>query len=65
MSKYTPKDAAEDTKSSVKEVSKAWHQAKNDATSAGSLSERNRNKASDSESGSIFYGIFKFLGMTK
>lgn len=30
-SKYTKKDAAKDTGSSVKEVSKTWHQARNDA----------------------------------
>lgn len=33
--KYTKKDAAKDTKTSVKEVSNAWHQARNDA--AGSV----------------------------
>ncbi|MDO8639591.1 MAG: hypothetical protein Q7R53_01575 [bacterium] len=65
MSKYTPKHAARDTGSSTKTVSKAWHQARKDATSSGSLSERNRNKASDSKNGSILYSFFKSLGMTK
>lgn len=31
MSQYGKKDAAKDTKSSTKDVSKAWHQARNDA----------------------------------
>lgn len=29
--KYSEKDAAKDTKSSVREVSKSWHQAREDA----------------------------------
>lgn len=31
MSKYTEKDAAKDTGTSVKEVSSNWHKAKDDA----------------------------------
>ena len=35
MSKYTKKDAARDTNTSVKKVSRAWHDARNDAAKAG------------------------------
>ena len=35
MTKYTKKDAGRDTKSSRKEVSKAWHDAKDAAAKEG------------------------------
>mmetsp|Transcript_39195 Transcript_39195/g.73078 ORF Transcript_39195/g.73078 Transcript_39195/m.73078 type:complete len:143 (-) Transcript_39195:102-530(-) len=43
--KYTKKDAARDTRVSVKEVSKAWHQARVDAQKSGLLPERKARKA--------------------
>ncbi|CAE7270685.1 unnamed protein product [Symbiodinium microadriaticum] len=42
---YTKKDAAKDTGVSLKEVSKAWHQARDDAQKAGELPERAARKA--------------------
>lgn len=62
MSKYSNKDAARDTSSSGKEVSRAWHQARQDAAGSGSLNERNENKTSDSPEGKILGGIFRALG---
>lgn len=56
---YTEKDAAKDTGSSEKEVSRAWHSARDDAASSGELEERNERKVSDSEGGSFLYSIFK------
>ncbi len=38
--KYTEKDAAKDTGSSVKDVNHAWHAARDDAQDSGELSER-------------------------
>lgn len=35
MGGYDKKDAAKDTDSSTKEVSKAWHEARNDAAKEG------------------------------
>ena len=35
MGKYTEKDAAKDTDSSVKEVKESWHQARDDAAEEG------------------------------
>jgi len=58
---YDKKDAAKDTKSSVKEVGKAWHQARDDAASSGQLDERNNNKTNDSENGPILRDIFKSI----
>lgn len=49
MSQYTEKDAAEDTNSSVKEVSEAWHDAREDAQKSGELPEREANKNSSYE----------------
>ena len=43
--KYTEKNAAKDTGVSLKEVSKAWHQARVDAQRAGELPERAARKA--------------------
>lgn len=61
MSKYTEKNAARDTKSSVKEVNKAWHQAREDASSSGELNERNENKVKDSSEGSSLFDIIKSI----
>lgn len=63
--RYTKQDAARDTRSSTKSVSRAWHAARDHAASSGHLSSRNRNKTSDSPEGGILHGIFKALGMTK
>jgi hypothetical protein len=49
--KYTKNDAAEETDSTPKEVSEAWHAARDDAASAGDLDERNDHKVSDSPEG--------------
>jgi len=35
MSKYSKKNAAKDTKTSTSKVSKAWHDARNDAAKEG------------------------------
>jgi len=43
--KYTEKDAARDTHSSLKEVNAAWHQARVDAQACGELPERAAHKA--------------------
>ena len=40
MSWYTKKDAAKDTKVSVKEASKTWHQAREDARKSGEISKK-------------------------
>lgn len=42
---YDKKDAAADTGVSTKEVSRAWHDARDDAQKAGELPERAANKA--------------------
>ncbi len=44
MSAYNEKDAAKDTDSSSKEVSEAWHQAREDAQKSGELPERAEHK---------------------
>lgn len=46
MSRYTKKDAARDTGCSVKEASRAWHEARRDMQKSGELPERARNKRS-------------------
>ena len=46
MSKFTKKDAAKATGVTIKEVSRTWHQAKDDAQKSGELPERAANKAS-------------------
>ncbi len=56
---YTAKDAAKDTGSSGKETARAWHSARDDASSSGELDERNDRKVSDSEGGSFLHSIFK------
>lgn len=58
MSKYSEKDAAKDTNSSRKETSRAWHEARDDASKDGKLEERNRNKTSDSSFISDFFNWF-------
>lgn len=44
MSDYTKKDAAKDTNTSTSKVSKAWHDAREDAQKGGELPERAANK---------------------
>lgn len=43
--KYDKKDAAKDTDSTTSEVSRAWHDAREDAQEAGELPERAASKA--------------------
>ena len=43
------KDTAKETGDSVKEVSKAWHQARSDSQEDGRLPERERSKAAEKE----------------
>ena len=50
MGGYDKKDAARDTDSSTKDVSRAWHDAREDAQAAGELPEREANKAAQDES---------------
>ena len=61
MAKYTQKDAARDTKSSSRDVSRSYHDARNDAASSGHLNERNESKVSDSEDGPILFQIFRSI----
>lgn len=50
---YDKKDAAEDTNSSTKEVSKAWHQARDDAAEEkGWRVPQNRHKNDNSSDSS-------------
>lgn len=58
MSKYGKGNVASDTNSSHKEVSSAWHDARDDAAGSGYLSERNDNKTSDSKEGGLLSSIF-------
>lgn len=44
MSGYNGKDAARDTNATRKEVSRAWHDARDHAQKAGELPERAANK---------------------
>ena len=44
-SKYTEEDAARDTKTTVGNAKRAWHQARNDAQDSGEkLDKRDRSK---------------------
>jgi len=53
MSKYTKKDAARDTGTSVKKVSQAWHDARDDAAKEGGWGvPRDRHSGSGKSSGS-------------
>jgi len=63
MSKHTEKDTAKETGSSAKDVSRAFHDARNDAVGRGELSERNSSKTSDSSGGSFLESIFKIVGL--
>lgn len=50
---YDKKDAAKDTNTTPKEVSKAWHQARDDAAREGKWGvPENRHEKSDSSSSS-------------
>jgi hypothetical protein len=60
---YTPKDAAKDTNVSTSQAAKNWHKAKDDATAAGELPERGKNKVSDSTDGPALQNIFQKLGI--
>jgi hypothetical protein len=51
MGGYSKKDAARDTGSSPKDVSRAWHDAKDAAQKSGQLPERAASKAQQSGSG--------------
>lgn len=44
MGDYTKKDAAKETNTSTSKVSKAWHDAREDAQKSGELPERKTNK---------------------
>jgi hypothetical protein len=46
---YDKKDAAKDTGSSISEVSRAWHDAREHAQAAGELPERAASKAAQQE----------------
>jgi hypothetical protein len=61
MGGFGKKDAAKETNSSTKDVSHAWHDARDDAAGSGHLNERNENKTSDSETGSILSAIFSIF----
>lgn len=45
MGGYSKKDAARDTNASAKDVSRAWHDAREAAQQSGQLPERAANKA--------------------
>lgn len=45
--KYDKVDAMTDTNSSGREVSEAWHQAREDARASGEISDRSPSSASD------------------
>ena len=47
--KLDKEDAAEETYSSTREVSEAWHQARDDAQEDGDLPEREANKNKDDD----------------
>lgn len=65
MSNYNKNNAAKETGSSAKDTSRAWHTARDDAAGSGFLNERNDNKTSDSEEGSILNGIFSLFRPSK
>ncbi len=53
MSRYNKEDAAKDTNASIKEVSEAWHQARDDAAEEkgwGVPEDRHHESDSDSKS---------------
>lgn len=64
MSRYGKNEAARDTGATPKEVSGAWHAAREDAAGSGQLPERNIGKVSDSEHGPTLQKIFDAAGMT-
>jgi len=59
VSDYDKKDAAKDTGTTPKKVTRAWHDARDDAAGAGDLEERNRQKVSDSPEGREIYDRLK------
>ena len=62
---YTEKDAAQRAESSVGEVKRTFHTARNDAAASGELPERNDNKTSDSEGGGLLNFLFRLAGFGK
>ncbi|MBI2620877.1 hypothetical protein HYW61_01465 [candidate division WWE3 bacterium] len=46
---YDKDDAAKDTDSTAKEVSEAWHTARDDAQKSGDLPERKEKKEKDED----------------
>jgi len=66
MSRFNEKHAAQETQASQKDVSRAWHDSRDSASSSGYLNERNENKVSDSEEGKGIWDAIKgFLGGKK
>lgn len=61
MSLWGKKDTARETHSSDRDTSRAFHDARNDAASSGSLDERNESKVSDSEDGPVLFQILKSI----
>lgn len=58
VSEYGPKDAAKDTNSSRRDVSRAWHEARNDAAKEGGWDvPANRH----GEGGGILSAIVRFF----
>ena len=49
--KYSKKDAAKDTRVSRKEVSKTWHQTRNDAEKSKGINRGSGNRRTSSKSG--------------
>lgn len=60
---WTKDDSAEHDNVPAKEVSRAWHSARDDAASSGELDERNSNKTSDSENGGFLNFLARLAGL--
>ncbi len=58
MSKYIESDAAKDTDSSQKEVSKSWHDARDDVSERERNASKTSDKTSDSSLGSVLSKFF-------
>ena len=65
MGGWSDKDTAKRDGISIKEAKGASHAARDDAAGSGFLNERNDNKTSDSEEGSILNGIFSLFKPSK
>lgn len=57
MPRWTAKDTARETDSSIKDTNRAFHDSRESAASSGHLDERNESKVSDSEEGKSIWGI--------